>query len=125
MVELLFKAYLPPELNAKLGIFIPLIVVNCVILYRAEAFAYKQNLGRSVIDAIGMAAGFGLAIMLIAALREILGAGTLWGYKWMPQSVPLEYVPASILVQAPGAFIILGLLLGAINLISRWRQSRV
>ena len=123
MVDLLFKAYLQPELNAKLGIFIPLIVVNCIILYRAEAFAYKTGVVRSLIDGLGMGAGFTLAIVIIATIRETLGAGTFWGYQWCPLSSPLQYVPASILIQAPGAFIILGLLLGAINLVKRVRAS--
>ncbi|MHC4480369.1 MAG: Rnf-Nqr domain containing protein [Planctomycetota bacterium] len=115
MVEIFFKGKLPPEINASLGIFIPLIVVNCVILYRAESFSYKHNLARSVLDGLGIGLGFMLAILLVAGLREVLGAGTLWGYPWVPVSWPVRYVPASILIQAPGAFLVLGLLLGFFN----------
>jgi len=115
MIEIFFKAYLPPAINAALGIFIPLIVVNCLILYRAESFAYKHGVLRSMLDGLGAGVGFALAICIVAALREALGNGTLWGYPWMPKSSPIDYVPASILIQAPGAFLVLGLLLGGFN----------
>jgi H+/Na+-translocating ferredoxin:NAD+ oxidoreductase subunit E len=115
MVELVFKGWLPPELNASLGIFLPLIVVNCVILYRAESFAYKNGVLRSVVDGIGIGIGFMLAICLVAAIREVLGSGTIWGYPWLPTSWSFNYVPAAILIQAPGAFLVLGLLLGLFN----------
>ncbi len=115
MIEIIFKATLPPEINSKLGIFIPLIVVNCSILHRAESFAYHHGLGRSILDGLGIGTGFGIAICLTAAVREILGMGTFWGYPWMPISSPIEYVPASIMVQAPGAFLVLGLLMGLFN----------
>jgi len=115
MVEIIFKGKLPPEINASLGIFIPLIVVNCIILYRAESFAYKHGVLRSVLDALGIGVGFTLAICLVAALREVLGSGTIWGYPWLPVSWPVRYVPAAILIQAPGAFLMLGLLLGFFN----------
>jgi electron transport complex protein RnfE len=120
MIEIIFKAYLPPRINSALGIFIPLIVVNCVILYRAESFAYKHGVLRSVLDGLGIGAGFALAICLIAAIREGLGSGTLWGYSWVPVSSPVEYVPAAVLVQAPGAFIVLGLLMG----LFQWLRMR-
>ena len=120
MVEIIFKAYLPPNINAALGIFIPLIVVNCIILYRAESFAYKNGVVRSVLDGLGAGIGFALAVCLVATVREALGSGTLWGYPWMPTSSPVEYVPASILIQAPGAFLVLGLLIAALN----WARMR-
>lgn len=115
MIEIIFKATLPPEINSKLGIFIPLIVVNCSILHRAESFAYHHGVTRSILDGIGIGAGFGIAICMTAAVREVLGMGTFWGYPWMPISAPIEYVPASIMVQAPGAFLVLGLLMGLFN----------
>ncbi len=115
MVDIIFKAYLPPEINAALGIFIPLIVVNCAILNRAEAFAYKKPLRRSVLDGLGIGLGFTLSISLLAAIREALGSGTLWDYPWMPSFSPVEYIPANIMVQAPGAFLALGLLMGLFN----------
>ena len=120
MVEIVFKAYLSPELNAALGIFIPLIVVNCIIMHRAESFASRYSVARSVMDGLGSGIGFTLAVCLIAAIREPLGSGSLWGYPWMPKSWPIEYVPASILIQAPGGFLVLGLVLGFFA----WRQKR-
>ena len=120
MVEIIFKGKLPPEINASLGIFIPLIVVNCIILYRAESFAHKNGVVRSMLDGLGIGLGFTLAICLVAAIREILGSGTIWGYPWVPTSWSFRYVPASILIQAPGAFLVLGLLLGFFN----WWRGR-
>lgn len=123
MTEITFKAYLPPEVNAALGIFIPLIVVNCCILNRAEAFACKNNVLRSMLDGLGFGAGFTLAISILATIREAIGAGTIWGYPWMPSFSFIDYKPASILIQAPGAFLALGLLMGAFNLIFKDRNK--
>ncbi len=120
MIEILFKAMLPPSINMALGIFLPLIVVNCIILHRAESFAYKNGVLRSILDGLGTGLGFALAICLVATIRETLGEGTLWGYSWMPGWSPVRYVPASILIQAPGAFLVLGLLLGGYN----WLHNR-
>ncbi len=106
-VELLMKAYLPPDINQRLGIFIPLIVVNCIILGRAEAFASSNTISRAIADALGIGLGFTGALCLVAAIREILGAGTLGGLK-----VSTGFVPASVMIMAPGAFLVLGLLLG-------------
>ncbi len=119
MVEIVFKGKLPPSINASLGIFIPLIVVNCAILYRAEAFAYNSGVLRSLLDGLGIGVGFTLAICVVAGVREVLGSGTIWGYPWMPASSPVRYVPAGILVQAPGAFLVLGLLMGLFNWVRR------
>lgn len=115
MVELLMKAYFPPELNASLGIFIPLIVVNCIIMYRAESFAYKNKPFVSVLDGAGIGLGWTLSLCIVSSIREILGSGTLFGLK-MSES----YQPASVMIMAPGAFIVLGLLLGFFN----WRKLR-
>lgn len=115
MVELLMKAYLPSELSTSLGIFIPLIVANCIILYRAEAFAYKSKPFASVLDGLGMGLGWTFSLGIISAIREILGAGTFLGLK-----VSESYNPASVMIMAPGAFIVLGLLLGYFN----WRKLR-
>ncbi len=120
MVEIVFKAKLPTEINNSLGIFIPLIVVNCIILYRAESFGYHHGVFRSLLDAIGIGMGFTLAICVVASVREIIGNGTIWGYPWLPTSLPVRYVPAAIMIQAPGAFIALGLLLGLFN----WLKAR-
>jgi len=115
IVELAMKALFPPEVSARLGIFIPLIVVNCIILYRAEAFAYKNNVLRSSLDAFGIGLGFTLSLMLISTIREITGNGTFFGIK-----VSETYQPASVMIMAPGAFLVLGFLLGFFN----WMRSR-
>ena len=121
-VDLLMQAYLP-DLSASLGIFIPLIVVNCVILGRAEAFASRNGVIDSFADGLGSGIGFTLALALVAAVREICGAGTLtvWGdlaFKGLnPGPVTLAILPA-------GGFIALGLLLALINRIGEWRARR-
>jgi electron transport complex protein RnfE len=112
IVELVMGAYLP-ELAKSLGIFIPLIVVNCIILGRAEAFASKKGLWASILDGIGMGLGFTLAILLIATIREILGDGKLFGYMVFGPN----FQPMLIMILAPGAFITIGLLMGWFNLI--------
>jgi electron transport complex protein RnfE len=121
-IDLLMQAYLP-ELSASLGIFIPLIVVNCIILGRAEAFACKNNVIDSIADGIGSGIGFTLSLMIIAAVREICGAGTLtvWGdiaFKNLnPGPVTLAILPA-------GGFITLGLVIALINRIGEWNARR-
>jgi len=109
IVELLLKAYLP-ALSESLGIFVPLIVVNCIILARAEVFASKNTVLRSLFDALGMGCGFTLALVIISAIREVFGAGTLLGFQIFPG---LE--PAIIMVLAPGALLTMGLLIGLLN----------
>lgn len=111
IVELIMAAYFP-SLSKKLGIFVPLIVVNCIIMCRAEGFASKNSVGRSLFDALGMGAGFTLGLVLISAIRESVGAGRLFGYVLVP-----GYQPALTLSLAPGALLVLGLLLGLSNLI--------
>jgi electron transport complex protein RnfE len=111
IVDMVMKGYFYEQSKA-LSIFIPLIVVNCVILGRAEAFAYKHNILRSLLDGLGAGIGFGLALMLIGTIREVLGAGTFWGYPlWLNAAGKTVYVPMTALVLAPGAFIVLGLLM--------------
>ena len=105
IVQLLLQAYVP-TLNDSLGIFIPLIVVNCIILGRAEAFASQNGPLLSVCDGIGMGLGFTLALTLIGLVRELLGAGTAFGVTVMPSF----YVPVAIMTMAPGAFFVLALL---------------
>jgi electron transport complex protein RnfE len=123
MVQIIFESKLPPAINASLGIFIPLIVVNCIILYRAESFAYHNNVVRGVLDGLGIGLGFALAILLISLVRETLGSGTIWGYPWLPPAWG-NYQPASILIQAPGAFIVLGLLMAFFKWMSIRRHSQ-
>lgn len=112
IVDMVMGAYLP-GLHKSLGLFIPLIVVNCIILGRAEAFASKNNVIMSIADAIGMGLGFTLSLVVIATVREILGAGTWLGFR----VTPLTYDPMLIAILAPGAFITLGFLMALINMV--------
>ncbi|MBE5950538.1 MAG: electron transport complex subunit E [Lachnospiraceae bacterium] len=105
IVQMLLQAYLP-ELNESLGLYIPLIVVNCIILGRAEAFAYKNGPVISLFDGLGMGLGFTFGLTCIASVREIIGAGTIFGAHIMPAS----YEPMAIFTLAPGAFFVLALL---------------
>lgn len=110
VVDMLIQGYVP-GLYASLGIFIPLIVVNCVILGRAEAYAAKNKVIPSIFDAIGMGLGFTIALVSVAAFREILGSGKLLGFKVLPE----VFNPASIMILAPGAFFTLGGLMTLLN----------
>jgi electron transport complex protein RnfE len=114
-VEMITKAYFF-ALSESLGLFIPLIVVNCIILGRAEAFARKNGVVRSLADGLGMGLGFTLALTVLGAIREFFGAGTLT--LVFGDTVFLDN-PFVFLQQAPGAFVALGLLLGAMNLVGR------
>ncbi len=110
VVQLVMEATLPTLFNA-LGIFIPLIVVNCIILSRAEMFASKNTPLLAVVDGLGMGFGFTIALTLLAAFREILGSGTLFGLLVMGES----FEPALIFIMAPGGFIMLGFILAFLN----------
>ena len=110
IVQLVIKAFLP-ALDAALGMFIPLIVVNCIIFGRAEAFACKNKPIAAVADGLGMGLGFTCAITLICAVRELLGAGTLLGMQVMPAG----YMPMDLLVKPAGGFIVLGLMMALMN----------
>ncbi len=105
MVQLLIQAYVP-SIYETLGIYIPLIVVNCIILGRAEAYASKNPVLPSFFDGLGMGLGFTGALTILGAFRELFGAGTVFGMQVMPAS----YEPISILVMAPGAFFVLAIL---------------
>lgn len=111
MMDLLLQAYIP-SLHAQLGLFIPLIVVNCLILARAEAYASKNKVVPSIFDGIGMGLGFTVGLTVIGIVREILGAGTLFELQVMPAS----YQPATIMILAPGAFFTLGILMALLNM---------
>ena len=100
-----------PELNKSLGIFIPLIVVNCIILARAEAFASKNGVFASILDGVGMGLGFTIALMFLGSIREILGAGTWFG------NPVVSFEPAMLIVLAPGGFIVLGCCMAAFKAI--------
>ncbi len=118
VIDLLMQAYAPVEIYNALGIFIQLIVVNCVVLGRAEAFASKNTVFSSIIDGIGMGVGFTFALVLLGGLREFTCAGTIFEIKiiteWSPDAAN------SLMTQAPGGFIMLGLILAAIN----WHNHR-
>jgi len=117
IVELLMQAYAYP-LYLKLGVFIPLIVVNCIVLGRAEAFAYKNKVSYSIADGLGIGIGFTMSLGALGAVRELLGNGsvTVWGdLSYNLSSAFPSYQPFSFMVQAPGAFICLGLMLCVIN----------
>ena len=112
IVELLLEGFLPSLYDA-LGIYIPLIVVNCIILGRAESYASKNPVIPSFFDGVGMGLGFAMALTIIGAIREVLGAGEVFGYRVMPAS----YIPVSIFVLAPGAFFVLACLTAIQNYI--------
>ncbi|MCF6460583.1 electron transport complex subunit RsxE [Clostridium sp. Cult3] len=110
IVEMFMKAY-TQELYNALGIFIPLIVVNCIILARAEAFASKNGVLASVVDGLGMGLGYALALLILGSLREIIGAGSIFGKQLFGPS----FEPALIFIMPPGAFILLGILIAIFN----------
>ena len=110
MVQMLMEAYVP-SLYDTLGLFIPLIVVNCIVLGRAEAFAAKNNPFASLLDGLGIGLGFTFALTLLGAIREFLGAGTLFSYQIYPENYGML-----LFVLAPGAFIALGYLIAIIKL---------
>lgn len=110
IVEFLLKAYLP-SLNASLGLYIPLIVVNCLILARAEAFAFKNGPVSAVFDGIGMGLGFTIALGALGLVRELIGAGTLFNIAVLPDAFPKTL----LFVMAPGAFFTLACMMAALN----------
>lgn len=112
IVEMIMKAY-TPDLYKVLGLFIPLIVVNCIVLGRAESFASKNTVFKSILDGIGVGLGFTFALTLLGTIREILGNGTAFGITVTPQS----FTPALIFVLAPGAFITIGCIIATQNYI--------
>ncbi len=113
MVDMLMAAYVP-ALHAQLGVFIPLIVVNCVVLGRAEAFASKNKIVPSIIDGISMGLGFAMALTMLGSLRELLGSGKIFGVTIFSENYGML-----VFVLAPGAFIALGYLIAVINKIRK------
>ena len=110
IVEMLMHAFVTPLYNS-LGIFIPLIVVNCIIFGRAESYASKNNVLLSIFDGVGIGIGFTIGLTIIGIIREILGNGTVFGLRVLPES----YEPISIFILAPGAFLVLSLLCALMN----------
>lgn len=120
IVDMLMRAYAPPSLNQALGIFIPLIVVNCIVLGRAEAFASKNGLMKSIADGLGMGIGFTLALVALGGAREFLAGGSFFEVKiitgWKTSFL--------LMTQAPGAFIILGLFMAGMNYLNMRKAAK-
>ncbi len=110
IVQMLVKAFLP-QIDEMLGVYLPLIVVNCIILGRAEAFAGKNTVLYSAVDGVGMGVGFTAALLLMAGIRELLGAGAIAGFQVLPEAIP----PMTIFVLAPGGFFVFGILIALAN----------
>ncbi len=119
-VELLMQAYAYP-LYQQLGIFVPLIVVNCIILGRAEAFAQKYTISLAIADGLGMGIGFTMSLTFLGAVREVLGYGTLFGHGILWES----FEPFTFMVEAPGAFVCLGMVLAGMNYMYSRKQKRL
>ncbi len=118
IVQFLVQGFLP-DLYESLGIYIPLIVVNCIILGRAESYASKNPIVPSIFDGIGMGLGFTIGITIIGAIRELIGAGAIFGFQVLPladeQTGTAGYTPISIFILAPGAFLVLGFVVAIMN----------
>ena len=112
IIEMLMQAYVP-SLYASLGVFIPLIVVNCIILGRAEAFASKNGILDSALDGIGIGLGFTLSLTVIGAVREVLGSGSIFGFTFVDGVMPLLFI------LAPGGFLVLGYLMVLFNKVAK------
>lgn len=112
IIQMLMQAYIP-SLYASLGVFIPLIVVNCIILGRAEAFASKNSVWDSALDGVGIGLGFTLSLTFVGAVRELLGAGSIFGYTFAGEGMPMLFI------LAPGGFLVLGYLMVLFNKIAK------
>lgn len=110
IIQFLLAGFLP-ALDKALGVFVPLIVVNCIIIGRVEAFSFKHTVLESLTDAIGMSVGYGMVIVSIALVRELIGAGTIMGY----QILPLSFKPVLIFILPPGAFFVIGIEIAILN----------
>jgi len=119
IIDLSMQAYLP-TLSKSLGIYIPLIVVNCIIFGRVEAYASKNGVLRSFIDGVSMGVGFTLALCVLAAFREILGSGTIYGFPFLGA----DFKPATMMILAPGGFLALGIFIAAVNKIKSKTERR-
>ncbi|MBN2189897.1 MAG: electron transport complex subunit E [Candidatus Aureabacteria bacterium] len=119
-VASLLMQWLIPDVYARMSLYINLIVVNCIILGRAEAFASKNNVFRSALDAVGMGVGFTASLFIISAIREVTGFGTFLGFRLIPENIK----PITIMILAPGAFFTIGFLMALFNLI-RIKKGKV
>lgn len=118
IIDLTMNAFFH-ELHKVLGLFVPLIVVNCIILGRAEAFASRNTVLKSFVDGLGMGLGFTISLIALGAVREFFGAGTIFGLRLMP----LSYEVAIVMLLPPGAYIALGLMLGIMNKLTRHEEN--
>ena len=120
VIDLFLQAYLP-SLSASLGLFVPLIVVNCIILARGETYASKNNVFRSILDGLGMGLGFTAALLIVSTVREIMANGTWFGVQVLPES----YRPVAIMGLPPGGFLVLGFVIAATQfLLKRHRKKK-
>lgn len=119
IVQLLIQAF-APEIDKSLGVFLPLITVNCIVLGRAEMFASKNKISASIMDGIGMGLGFTLALFLMGSIREIFGTGTYFGLQLIPQAI----APMSIFKLAPGGFFAFGILIACVNKFSKNKPAK-
>lgn len=119
IIDLVIKAFLP-SLSSSLGIYIPLIVVNCIIFARAEAFAFKNPVLPSIVDGLGMGLGFTLSLTLLSSVREIIGSGKWFGMQVMPAG----YKPMSIIIAPSGGFLTLGILILLVNAFVKYLTRR-
>lgn len=119
VIDLMMNAYLH-DLHKLLGLFIPLIVVNCIVLGRAESFASKNNVFSSLLDAIGSGIGFTLTLFILGSIREVLGNGTLFGVSLFGSG----FSPSILMILPPGAFLVLGFLMAANNYIDEWKRVK-
>lgn len=119
IIDLIIKAYLP-SMSSTLGIYIPLIVVNCIIFARAEAFAFKNPVLPSIADGLGMGLGFTCSLTLLSSIREIIGSGKWFGMQIMPDA----YKPMSIIISPSGGFLTLGILILIVNAIVKYIAKR-
>ncbi len=117
IVDLVMKAYFP-SLSKSMGVFIPLIVVNCIVLGRIEAFSYKKNFVENLMDSLGMALGYSWVIIVLSIIREIFGKGTFLGIRVMPE----VYQPMSILTSPPGGFFLIAVFIALLNGILKRRS---
>jgi len=119
IVDTFFKAYMP-DMSRALGPYVPLIIVNCIILGRCEAFASKHTLSSSLLDALGMSFGFTWGLFLLASIRELLGAGTIFDYPILTKG----YDPLVIMILPAGAFLVLGILVASMNRIEQYKNHK-
>ncbi|MCL2376526.1 MAG: electron transport complex subunit E [Defluviitaleaceae bacterium] len=122
-VNMLIEAFIP-VLHANLGIFLPLIAVNCIVLARGESFAFKNGLVRSAFDALGMGLGFTIAMVMLSAIREILGFGTLFRDTALVITLPEAFPQTILFILPPGAFITLGVLMAALRYVAAKRKLK-